>query len=495
MPLMKNNKLSQEIQELYSDKKQITGFLTDTVEHFKTKSVCKFLQSYKSKGFDCSDLFYNLLLCGYYNITNIWKMTGSRYFNTKSGKDSFYRLKNNSNIDWRCLLYMFVKIFFSLVSSRRNDNRFGESVLILDDTDLPKSGRKIENIGKVFSHVLQKPILGFKGLVLGYWDQTTFLPLDFSLHNEKGKNPSKPYGMPKAKLKLRFKKKRSKKQAGYKRVQELNKSKISNAITMIKRASKQGFWASYVLCDSWFMCSELILAVRSIKKGATHILGAVRMDKRRYKFADGKLYNAKQLLEKLKLQKQKSYDLPATYIETTVEYEGMKVKLFFSKFRNDKKWTLLLTTNCNISYEEAVKIYTMRWTIEVFFRESKQLFNLGKSYSSDFDGQIADITISMMQYIVLSLHKRVNYYESMYELFQEQSDLNKEMVVAEKIWKLFLSLLIKIGEELKINFRDLFKAFSKVLTENTTLETKNILQDFKKNYTKTQIDIIKYKSA
>jgi len=495
MPLIKNKQLSKELQGIYSDKQQIGSCLIDTVKHFETKSIIKMMSSYKSKGFNGAEIFYSLLMCGFYSITNIWKMTGSRYLNEKGCKDCFYRFKNNSNIDWRNLLYMFVKIFFSLVNKRENSNQFGHTVLILDDTDLPKSGRRIENIGKVFSHVLQKPILGFKGMILGLWDQTTFIPLDFTLHNEKGKKPLKPFGMSKAKLKQRFKKKRNKKQPSYKRVQELHKSKIANSITMLKRAAKMGVRASYVLCDSWFTCSELIIAVRSLKKGATHILGAVRMDKRKYKFTDGKLYNAKQLLEKLKYNKQKSDDLPATYIQTIVEYGEIKVKLFFSKFRNDKKWTILLTTNCDISYEEAVQTYTMRWTIEVFFRESKQLFNLGKSCSSDFDGQIADLTISMIQYIILSLHKRVNYYESMYGLFQEQSDLNKEMVVAEKIWNLFMSLLMKIGEELKISFNDLFKALSKILTENTNLETKAILHDFRKNYAKIQNSEIKCKIA
>lgn len=492
---MKNNQLSKELQGLYSNKQQIARYITDTAKHFETKSIINEINSYKSKGFSGSEIFYSLLMCSFYSLKNIWEMTGSRYIDKIGGKDCFYRLKNNSNINWRKLLYMFVKVFLTLVKNRQNNIKFGDDVLILDDTDLPKSGRKIENIGKVFSHVLQKPILGFKGMVLGLWDQTTFIPIDYALHNEKGKKALKPYGMSKKKLKQRFKKSRNKKQPGYKRVQELHKSKIASAISMLKRSAKNGIKASYVLCDSWFTCSELILAVRGLKKGATHFLGAVRMDKRNYKFEDGNHYNAKQLLEKLKYQKKKSEDLSATYIEAVVEYGETKVKLFFSKFRNDKKWTVLMTTNCDISYEKAVQIYTMRWTIEVFFRESKQLFNLGKSYSSDFDGQIADITISMMQYIVMSLHKRVNYYESMYGLFQEQSELNKEMVVAEKIWNLFLSLLVEIGKELKVSFNDLFKAFSKVMFNNCNTETKVILQNFRKSYAQIKNKDINSKTA
>jgi hypothetical protein len=39
--------------------------------------------------------------------------------------------------------------------------------------------------------------LGFKLLFMLYWDGKSSIPLDFSLHREKGKNESKPYGMSK----------------------------------------------------------------------------------------------------------------------------------------------------------------------------------------------------------------------------------------------------------------------------------------------------------
>jgi len=67
--------------------------------------------------------------------------------------------------------------------------------LIVDDTDLPKTGRRIELIGKVFSHVTKQSVLAFKGLFLGYHNGKSFFALDFSLHGEEGKNKKKPYGL------------------------------------------------------------------------------------------------------------------------------------------------------------------------------------------------------------------------------------------------------------------------------------------------------------
>jgi len=482
MPQVKNNQLSKELQGLYSYKKPSIGLLIDTFEFFKKRIVTKELQKHKSKGLDASELFYNLVISKYYDISNVWNITKKNFSNLTAGKDSFYRLKNNSNICWRTILYLFVKIFFLLVKDRCNNSQFGESVLIIDDTDLPKSGRKIENIGKVFSHVYRKSIIGFKGLVLGYWDKSSFIPLDFCLQNEKGQNKNKPQGMEKSKLKQRLKKKRDKKQPGYRRVTELNKSKILNALTMLRRAVKRGYKASYVLFDSWFTCKESISTIRALNKGKTHVLCIAKMNNWKYQFSDGKLYNLKEILRILKHKRQKAQGINASYIETVVHFGETQVKLFYSKFKGDRNWTIILTTNCDLGYEEAIKLYTMRWTIEVFFRESKQLFNFGKSCSSNFDGQIADLTISMIQYIVMSLHKRIHKYESMYGLFQEQSDLNKELVVAEKIWNIFVEILFNMAEELKISFEDIFKAFSNALTNHASFETRAILQDFKQNH-------------
>lgn len=54
------------------------------------------------------------------------------------------------------------------------------SCLIVDDTDLPKTGRCVELIGRIWSHVTNRSILGFKGLFMGYYDGKSFWGLDFS---------------------------------------------------------------------------------------------------------------------------------------------------------------------------------------------------------------------------------------------------------------------------------------------------------------------------
>jgi hypothetical protein len=72
-----------------------------------------------------------------------------------------------------------------------------------------------------------------------------------------------------------------------------------------------------------------------------------------------------------------------------------------------------------------MKVYQIRWAIEVFFKECKQYLNLGKCKSSWFDAQIADTTVSMVQHIMLSYYKRINCQQSFAGLFEA---ISKEMV-------------------------------------------------------------------
>jgi len=85
------------------------------------------------------------------------------------GKDCFFRLLNNSDIDWCRILSLFV---FKFMSVNLDINSFGKGpcCLIIDDTTLTRTGQLIEGISRVFDHVCMRKVLGFKFPVLSYWD-------------------------------------------------------------------------------------------------------------------------------------------------------------------------------------------------------------------------------------------------------------------------------------------------------------------------------------
>ena len=81
--------------------------------------------------------------------------------------------------------------------------------------------------------------------------------------------------------------------------------------------------------------------------------------------------------------------------------------------------------------------YQLRWAIEVFFRECKQYLGLGQSRSTCFDSQIADTTISLVQYAILSFHRRINYQNTFDGIFEFVTNEVEEYNLAKKLEKMF----------------------------------------------------------
>ncbi len=361
-----------------------------------------------------------VVLFPFFEVKDSWHYGQSRLYPAfRCGKDVFYRLLNDFSIPWRKVSYKLSMQLIGKASSnntRKNDDQ--PRCLIVDDTDLPKTGRSIELIGRVFSHVTQKSVLAFKGLFLGYHDGKSFFALDFSLHGEEGKNKKKPYGLTAKQLKARYSKPRVKSSPGSKRKQEYFTTKIENMIEMVRTAIGQGLRFDYMLVDSWFTCFALVRFVTTRRIGC-HLLGMAKMGKTRYLFNAKKL-TSKEIIDCLRKQKKlkRSKQLTCFFSEAIVDFNGIPVKLLFCKTSRKGKWNVLLTTNKELDFEQAYRIYSIRWSVEVFFKESKHYLGLGKCQSQDFDAQIAHTTICMIQYNLLSVAKRFTDYESLGEMLK-----------------------------------------------------------------------------
>lgn len=74
------------------------------------------------------------------------------------------------------------------------------------------------------------------------------------------------------------------------------------------------------------------------------------------------------------------------------------------------------------------------------YRESKQYLGLGKCQSTDFDAQIADCTLALATYTMLTLYKRFGDYETMGALFRQmQGDL-----MALTLWQRILPVIAQV---------------------------------------------------
>jgi len=371
------------------------------------------------------------------------------------GNDVYYRFKNSEKICWRRILWYIVQKFMlqTRKNSEKNDATSVKSkprCLIFDDTLLEKTGRKIEKIGKVFDHVNNRMVLGFKLLVGLYFDGKSAIPVDFSLVREKGQKDEKPFGMSKKHLRDQFSKKRAKASEGILRVKELDISKIELSIQIFLRAILYGISIDYVLCDSWFTCSSLLTAVRG--KGS-HLIGMYKIVKTKFEYR-GKKLSYKQIL--LLAGKEKRCKSTKLYYKTArVIYDGMPVMLFFSKVGTGGDWKVILTTDTKLSFLQTIEIYQIRWSVEVFFKETKQLLNLGGCQSSTFDAQIADTTITMIAYILLAFRFRYDNYETMGGLFRAISAETLKKTIDIRLWELFIDLVKTICQLMEKDFEDL----------------------------------------
>lgn len=223
------------------------------------------------------------------------------------------------------------------------------------------------------------------------------------------------------------------------------------AVLMLKRAVKNGLIASYVLMDSWFVNDYMIKSVRAIKNGAMHLLGMCKLDRRHY-LMDKEELNAHQLITRNE-RKKSSYSskYKSTYISLVADYKGVKVRLFFIRYNRAKNWTLLLTTDLTLSFVKAIELYEIRWTIEVLFKECKQYLRLGGSQNTDFDGQIADVTITLATHTILTIQKRFSSYETMGELFRETQQHLLELTLWERLVRVFLKMIVQLASILNID--------------------------------------------
>ena len=399
-----------------------------------------------------------LMLFPFFVVRNAYQYSGSslsRLFSCE--KDMFYRFMNDGNVKWRKLLYaMNLQLLRKIIRSSETQND-RPVCLIIDDTDAPKSGRKCELIGKVFSHIEHKTILGYKCLTLLYTDGLSQLMLDFSLHGEEGRKPDRKQGLSDKERKARFREDHSG-EAVEERIREYTMKKTDKAIEMVKYAIKRGIRFDYLLVDSWFTNADFVRLITS-RHIKCHLLGMIKLGKTKYHTQWGDL-NASQIVKRLQKEGLVKHNatLKCSYCTIDVKFAGTTVRLFFSKRGKKGQWNGLLTTDLSLSFLKAYRTYATRWTTEVAYRDMKVLLNLGKSQSVHFSAQIASFTLTMMQYNILCTVKRFEAYETSGELFREATAGTLELSVTDRIWELILDTILEIAEIISADASELLSA-------------------------------------
>lgn len=188
---MQHNKVTDNLGEFqkFIDSDSKTGMcLEDTIRFFDIQRIFGRFESVKQSGIRVTMIMTTLLVMLFYrsrNIHSYFSRQQVRQLEREGSKNPYYDLLGNEHINWRSLLYLFAKRYLSL-SGRIAAQSHKIKALIFDDSPIEKSGKKIEAVSKMHDHVTGRYLFGYKLLVCGYWDGDNFIPVDFSLHRERG---------------------------------------------------------------------------------------------------------------------------------------------------------------------------------------------------------------------------------------------------------------------------------------------------------------------
>ena len=436
-----------ELSNILTQKEKADEGVLVFSKQFKIRKLLKPFSEVKKQGHSLMSILVVLILS---RLGGLSVYAAQKTGNLQMDDNTIYRLMNNPLIDWKSILLSFAKQFLKCVLDKGEEDKNAVKCYIFDDTDLEKSGKTFECLSKIYSHKEQRCLFGFKLLLLCYWDGKSLIPCGLSFHRE---SKDKEYGLTKKQQKQQFTKEREDEGHFRERYDELDEDKLSVAIKMLKRCVKANILGSYVLMDSWFVTDIMLKEVRKIRKGMLHVVGMCKMDKRKFE-VDEKERNSQTIIKmnethSNRIHSCRKYKL--RYFSVLANYKGTPVKLFYIKYKNANKWTLLLTTNRSLSLVKALELYQIRWSIEVLFKECKQYLRLGKSQNTDFCGQITDATLTMITYTILTLNKRFQAYETLGALFRDTQKEMLEKTLCQRIEMVILKILRDLLEILCID--------------------------------------------
>ena len=408
----------------------------------------------KEKGFPPVTLLFVMTVLPLikHSLCSLW--SGQFFANVIAAqKDTYYRFLNHPCFNWR----KFVLLLACREIARTDQSVFNDRTIIVDDTILGKTGEKMELVSYHHDHTTNRSKLGYQMLQLGYHNGARFYPLDFGLHTSAKQTNDK----------LRDLDKRC---CGWKRRMESFEKKTDLMVAMLKRCWQNDVSARFVLFDSWFASDSVISQVVGIGYG---VICRLKRNKTRYTY-NGTPMTLSQLwhdVARHELRWVSSWRIKAAIVRVELPLSG-KVDLVFVRW-SKKTWHVFLCTETGMELSEILNYYSRRWAIEGFFRDCKQLLELGKGQSETFDAVVAWASIVMIRYLLLIyiLAKR-QIIGPIGPLFKELVHEHLLLAVMRSLWDRFRQILM-LSSQLFSSSQDpeeLFH-FLDVLENSFTLHT------------------------
>jgi len=434
---------------------------------WKTVSLKDILARYcknKQQGVTVFNIFCTLFSL-IFRQRNFWRWTASGKDTPTFGRDSVYRFLNSPFHNWRGILWRIVlKAIAFLVPLTSGKER---KVFVVDDSVYDKNrSKKLELLSRVYDHVEQRFVRGFRMLTLALTDGISLIPVDFALLGSK-------------KILFEANPDIDGRSHGAKRRAEAVREAPEVLLSMIDRCRDLILAESYIVFDSWFSFPSLI---RALTERKLHVTCRLKQNDTRYLFRRSckeSLVTLEQLYAKLsriprsvrERQREGNADILGSFcvaLPPDGKKEAVAVRIVFlqnKRSKNPNEWLAILTTDLELTEEQMVQMYAKRWKIEEFFKVAKSLLQLEREFQGrSYDMLIGHATLVCVRYIFLELERRRTLdVRTCGELFYHCCDELPDLKIREAILRIlqaFETFLAKYSQD----GGNMLKAFLKYFT-------------------------------
>lgn len=317
-----------------------------------------------------------------------------------------------------------------------------QCALVADDTCQARAGRKVEGTSCYFDHTEGRMRKGHQVLHLGLAGEKGFLPIEAQIVMGEKCRVDKPHDKP-------FKDQRSAAARDLRRAAEQTKHALFR--DMLGRALRAGFRPAFVLADAWFGCKENIACCLEHRRTA---IFQMKRGLLAYRY-HGRDYTAHQLYAWVQrrmrpARRRARFKTASVVVSLNLETDPrlparrVEVRLVFSapvQTASADTWVVFLCTDVQLSDARVLEVYSLRWSIEVYFKEIKQNLGFLKEQSGRYQLAYASVHLAALRYLLLFeamlRQGRLTYGE----IRDRETGRLQMLTYAALLWQLFRALI------------------------------------------------------
>jgi hypothetical protein len=317
-----------------------------------------------------------------------------------------------------------------------------QRAFVVDDTSQARAGRKVEGSSCYFDHTEGRTRKGHQVLHLGLAAEKGFLPLEAQIVMGEKCRIDKPKDKP-------FKDQRSAAARNMRRAGQSTKHGLFR--DMLGRALRAGFRAAFVLGDAWFGCKENIACCLE-----NHLTGIFQMKRGlltyRYHGRHYTVYRLYGLVQRRMRPANRRARFKTASLVVSLNWETnprqparwVEVRLVFSapvRSASADTWVVFLCTDAKLSDTKILEVYSLRWSIEVYFKEIKQNLGFLKEQSGRYQLAYASVHLAALRYLLLFEAMLRQGRLSYGEIRDRQTGQLQTLTYAALLWQLFRALI------------------------------------------------------